>query len=830
MKSIVVTPRIKIICAFVCLAITMFLHHPFAADSSTTEWQIVVSEELQRDEAVRVALDDLKETGAAHGLLFTVVDDAKAISGNAILVGEPSRNRIVAQLATDGTIHLQGVSDEQGCEIITKDLDGRKIVVVAGGSIIGDVYGLYWIWDRIRVYKELPPINIIRTPRLKTRLSLSWGRHGSGGESKEAMRRALRYGINWVSGPPILDLVPWNSEPERTNNEKNREKTRELIEYAHSLHLKYYSFANEFTYHPSLLQEFDASLTPSDPRFWDALQAKFRRLFQALPELDGIELCNDDISGFWDDYQGFDLMHEGEGCDWRLDKRFRTFVKKVHDVVVVEFNKIYFHFTWSLVSYEQHNQADVYKSIFTDDIPVKNLYLIPKITAADRWWHQPYNPTFNQSPHNTIVGFETMNYYEGGGSNIFPTFSGQYFQAGLQTFLSPPDNNLKGAGYLVGGSRDSWDTRSAYSYVLYRLSWDPDEDIQTIAEDFCAIHFGRAAAEGMAEIYLLTPVAYKYGLHIEPVSYGTFNSFIHMRVGTFPAMGYPSIDGGKEHLDFLRQIYLRCKPWKAETLDDLDHGLATAAEMVRNYTSAKSLIDDEETAEKVSDSLNMTRLLIETNNLYVRTFFAYFGYRECPTPESKETLSNCCHSLKDVRERFVNAPGFGYRLFGVDQLLLNVDQVLADLKGAEARLERMPTREKLELTIDRQQLLYKQVLEKYQNEAVKFFYCDVMIDGRDILNISGDACRVEHLRWDGPHFRDRRSIQALPKKPVTVIPLDIQSRPMHPFILEQPTAENDYTVRVYLYDKPGGQGLMKFDLYYIPKSPAELGLEIPWEN
>ena len=144
-------------------------------------------------------------------------------------------------------------------------------MVVSGGSILGDVYGIYWIRDRMLVCKELPDINITRIPALRIRMSLSWGRSAHGGGSKEDMRRALRLSINWVAGPPVLDLVPWDSEPEKSNNIKNREKTRELIQYAHDLHLKYYSFANEFTYHPSLLKEFNAALSPCDSGFWSAL-------------------------------------------------------------------------------------------------------------------------------------------------------------------------------------------------------------------------------------------------------------------------------------------------------------------------------------------------------------------------------------------------------------------------------------------------------------------------------------------------------------------------------------------------------------------------------
>jgi hypothetical protein len=51
---------------------------------------------------------------------------------------------------------------------------------------------------------------------------------------------------------------------------------------------------------------------------------------------------------------------------------------------------------------------------------------------------------------------------------------------------------------------------------------------------------------------------------------------------------------------------------------------------------------------------------------------------------------------------------------------------------------------------------------------------------------------------------------------------------MAPFVLQQPNQENDFTTKIYLYDKPGGFGIVTFDLYYIPKSPQELGLDIPW--
>jgi len=808
----------------------IFLYLTTSSAQVPAEWQLVIPQELQQEEAIRVAIGDLRSYAGEIGLKLKISDDRAPLRYPVILIGDAKSNRVIQELQARNLTTLKGIDDEQGYEIVTGETEGSRFIIISGGGMIGNVYGLYWLWDRMRVTRTIPDINVIRVPALKTRMSLAWGRRPFGGGSEETMQQALRLSINWVSGLPVLDLVPWHSQPEDSINAVNRAKTKALIDYAHALHMKYFCFANEFTYHPNLLRELDATLSPCDPNFWLALQDKYRRLFNALPELDGIEVCNDDISGFWDDYRGFDLMHHGEGCEWPLAKRYRTFVEKLWDVVVGEFDKTYFHFTWGLVAHEQHYSAEVFREIFTDEVPARNLYLIPKITAADRWWHQPYNFTFNQSPHHTLIAFETMNYYEGGSSNIFPTFAGAYYQAGIQTFLQPENSNVHGAGYLVATPKNGWDTYGAYAYALYRLSWNPNEDIRQIAEDFCAIYFGPQAAETMADIYMMTAVAYKYGLHIEPVSYGRFNSFIHMRVNVFPAMGYPQIDDGREHMEFLNTIYLRCKPWLKETLDDLDHGLETAKQMLEKYHSVKARINNVALAQELENRLTMTRWLIETNNAYVRTMFDYFTYRENPNVSTKQELIASYNHLLSAKQNFISTPGFGYKLFGVDQLIKNAGQALENLNNAEQKLHSAPSREQIEYTINQQQTHYGQLLEKYKDEAVKLLYTEIKVDGRDLLIVNGDSYKIKNLRWDGAHIQKIKLFTELPKREVTVIPRDIQSRPMHPFILEQPNAGNNFNVTVYLYDKPGGDGIMEFELYYIPRSPEEAGLNLPWEK
>ncbi len=792
---------------------------PFAFGQE--EWRIVASDESWREEGINLAFTDLAELGKSHGIRFEKAKEQDAEFARTILVGDASRNRRVEALAKKGLISMDPNIHPEGYRIATIENDGKKILVVAGGSIQGDIYGLYWIWDRLRVLGTIPDLNLAREPDLQIRYTRRVV------NNKEDIRRALRYGLNTVYGENPLRLVPWNAEPERTENEKFREQTRELAAYAHSVHLKILAMGTEFTYHPSILQEFGATLSPSDPCFWNAVQAKFRRLFQAMPELDGVCSFTGEEQSYWGNYTTFDPMHFGENCDWSLEKRYRTYVKMVANVVVGEFDKLLFQRTWNTNCYEQQSQPDIYRRTFTDDVPMKNLYLIPSFTQNDRWWYQRYNPTVNITPHNMMVVLETMDYHAGG--NVFPTFPGPYYQGGLQTMLDVKDSNLKGASFDMPGE-ETWNTEGLTAYTASRLEWDHNEDVRMIAEDFASIYFGRDVAKEMADICLMSPVAYKYGLYIEPVAYGFFNSLPLIRVGMFVAPGYPSIDGGKEHVEFLRKIYLSCKPWIAETLSDLDHGLETAKQMQERYRAIQPRVTDREFAENVANSLEITRLLILTNNLYVKTFFAYFGYRENPIESNRVKLSGLSVQLKSTLDQFKNTPGFHYQLFGIEQLLKNVGEMLADREKAETRLAKAPSRQEIEIAVAEQQKRYAEVLEQYAGQAVQVLHLESRVDGMDVLSIRGNTMEIEHLLWDNMYFSDSKILNPLPVEQVTVIPKDIESRPMHPFILEQPSEKNNFTAKVYLNDMPGGAGWCKFDLYYIPKPPEDLGLKISWQE
>jgi hypothetical protein len=777
---------------------------------------------LNQDEAIKIAISELKDTGKEYGLSFSILDDHTAISENTILVGDQRRNELTAALIKKGIFKPSVVNDEQGYEIISKNWKNKRIVLVAGGSLIGDVYGLYWILDRILINKSLPEINVRRIPELKIRSAII-------NLTKDNMRKALRTGINWIGGGRLNDLVPWGVEPEETGNRRNREKFKELIKYAHSLHMKIFIYTDEFTYHPVILNEFGATLSPEDPSFWDAVQSKFRRTLKELPEIDGFILRTGEFTlAGASNYQAYDVMHgEEDNSNWSLAKRYRTFIQKVHEVVVGEFNKIYFHRTWVTNSYEQHSKWQVYKKIFTDDLPTKNLYLSPYINQHDRWFFTAYNPTFNQTSHKMIALMARMDYHANANVNIFPTFTGAYFQAALQSILSAPQSNLTGVQFgMPGGSISNTD--AIMSYTTSRLAWNHNEDLETILNDYSSIHFGTAAAKQMTGIFQLSAAAYKYGIYIEPVTFGTFNTLLHLRLTTFPAQGFPELDHGKQHMLFLRDLFYKCKPWINETVLYLDHGLAIADSMLMKYALVKGIIDDKRKAEECENQLTLMRNLIKTNNLYVKGFIAYFMYEENPSPENKHQLEENFTDLKNAIIKFKNTPGFVYHLFGIDQLIKNIELILKDYPDAQNILKRAPSPEEIKNTIAEQQNKYREILKKHTQDAVKFLHWEGKVDGRDILEINGDQIKIRHLRWDPITQLDYSFFERLPNKTVTVVPDDLYSRALHPFVLEQPSAINDYTVRIYLFDEPGGDDWVKFDLYYIPESPADLGLDIQY--
>ena len=784
-------------------------------------WTLFVPPEEAREAAIQAAIEDLQTTGKKFGLTFTQKFGGAPktwVTFSSLWAMRQEMRRLL-DLLREGKIQLEGVPSPQGFEIRSFSSEDGRGLVVAGGSTMGDVYGLYWIWDRIRVHGTLPRLDTQRSPALGLRYA--------GVLSQKGLRSALRHTINLVSSGDILNLVPWDVEPEATRNADHRKKLQPLIDSAHSFRMDFLAVCDEISFHPVLQEEFGFELDPADPALWDALQAKYRRLLQTMPELDGVQIRTGELTRVAGDYRPFDVMHEPVESDWSIERRYRTFVQKMHEVVVGEFNKIYYHRTWSTTANEQHSDPDVYKATFTDDVPTKNLYLSPYMSLADRWYYQPYNPTFNLTPHPMVVLLATLDYHADGNTNFFPSFPGEYHQGGLQSVLSVENSNLIGTHFAVPET-DDWSTRSLTAYTVFRLAWNPDEDLRQIAEDFAAIHFGREAAPTLAKMLLLSHQAYKDGVYIKPVAESIRgNTLPHIRTGTFQMRGIPQVDRGREHIEWLEtSLYEPCKGRFEETLEYLDKGLRAAEEMESLFATISGKIDSG-LAESVADSLRCTRLLVETHCGYVRTCFAFFQHRDDAGKQAQERLGKALAALKKARAEFSETPGCRFKFYGVDVLIQAAEEMLRNRDEALGNMAKAPDSTEVDRLIAESQTQHKQALEKHDANAVKCLRWRAKVDGRDILSIRGKSVEIEHLQSDGISSIEQEFFEPLPQKEVTVLLKTKESQEIHPFVLEQPSAANGYTAKIYLFDKPPGYGWWEIELYYVEGSPRDLGLATP---
>lgn len=813
---------------------TLLFIFALVTKTSIEECVVIPPSNYEAYRGYSVAMETLAKESGEVGISMKIVSPGETpFAENIVVIGRPEYNpnsyRVYKIEISDGDF---ASLPSDGFVIKTLKLDGKKIIVIVGGSPMGEAYGIFWLLDKIKINRCIPEINCKRAPKFQIRQAPGWGKISKGGASIEEINTAFRYGLNWVSGLNILALVPWDSEEENKENEVNRAKTRKLIEYAHSLGMKYFAFSNEFTYHPSLFKETNGKVpSPCEEVFWTKLQEKYDRLFSVLPELDGVEICLDDISGFWGNYKSYDLLHSNPECKMCYEDRYKTFLKKLYEVIVKKHHKIYFHNNWGLREYEIHCQPDVYKKVFTDDIPVENLYVIIKITRGDRWWYQQFNSTFNLTAHRTVMRFEPMNYYEGRDSNIFPTFSGEYFQCGLQYVLSDECSNLSGISFTGGIRGDEWSTQSMYVYFLYRLMFEPDGKVEEIAKDFCAQVFSLKIANDMAKILLDSASCYKYGLHIEPISYGRFNSLLHMRVGEFVTGGYPMIDLGKEHIKFLREIYLKCEPWREATINQLQFGVNKARLMLEKFKAIPhEKSESQDTLITAKKQMEMTYHLIQSNYLYFLTILSFFDYLSTPIEDNKSALAKSVEALLKSLSGFKSQSGFNYKVDAIELLIEHANSALNNIEFEKNLLRKIPNREEIENLISYQQRLYEQYYQSHRDSMKKIGTIDILVDGQDLIIMKGDKITIRHMKWDPPILQSVEVFNSLPSKKVIVIPVAKISRSLHPFVLSQPSETNDYTASIYIDDKEGGMGRFLFDVYMWEADIKDTKLIADWKE
>jgi hypothetical protein len=794
--------------------------YTFLLPSITTgqTWQTKGRKEILEDPVVAAAMMELQTV--LKNSSFKPVKEEQEENENTIFA--VSLDTVDVENRNDLSKQEVQLLTESAYEIRT-DTNSPRTTDIQANTPLGLAYALFDISDRVRIHQRIPDINTTVIPALPYRFllispipanSLS-GPDTSGVEFDKTLKRferltieAVKYGYNFIVLSNAENFFPWVGSGYEQRSKRFGAFLKRFIEIAHRHHVGLLLIGDEFVYLPELLEQHKAKASVKDEHLWFALQTKYRDFLNAFPELDGVATRIGEIYPHYD-FKAFDLIHSQESePNPRIEERYRRFIQTIHKVVVQEYGKIYLHRTWVTNVHEQHSIAEIYRNTFTDDVPMENLLLAIKLTSGDQWYPcEPYNDTFGRTPHTTIAQGEIYSGYQGHGSLI--EYPARYFQAALQWAFERQTKGVLNT-YVHGGI-----THQAILHTFSRLAWNPNADVEKITSDWIAANFGKQAANEITDIFLMASIAVRDGLYLRQPGLHNWSPLRHVRVDTYVRKGNPIWDHGKEHERFLKDIYLECKPWLPQTIEELNHGVNMARQMLLIFEDCKHKITNPQKAAELENLLKHGCASLQLNRAYVIGFLRYFQYKEQPTEENKSALTKCLKNLNQSVEAYQRNFNY-YKLIGIKTFIDLAERALSDLDEAERILSEAPSPEDIQNMFAQARLASEKLLKAHP-DAIHIASWQGSIDGRDIVRLKSGQYTIEHLAADpigNILFTWNNELPSDQECLVVVKPLEVRGTV---FIMDQPSVENEQTITLYLEDPANGSSVFKFEVYAIPR-------------
>jgi len=742
-------------------------------------------------------------------------DPAVSLAMEDLRAALASLGRTVVEPPVDVRIEAGATPDEG---YVWRAADGR--VELRASTGLGAAYGierLVWLTRRLR---KFPPPDGSEAPALRLRLMfISSGVPDSAGgppddpaeiarvvaQFRDTLRDVLRFGYNGVTFRGLEHYVPSSDPVYGPRSRRYRNYLKAIIAEAHAHHIKVVPYAEEAIYLPAWLETAGAKASVKDPRFWDAMADKYRRLLRAMPELDGVTPCVGEIIPSYD-FRALDIVHSKETePDPRMEERYRAFFGKVHQVVSGEFGKLMLPWTWATNDWELSAVPDVYQGTF-GPLPLENLYPVIKLTKHDAWYYgTPFNPTFGQTRHGTIALAELGSQYQGFGTVV--DFPARWAAAALQyaserglvgVMAARPMRNLLQPGVL---------------YVFSRMSWNPKGDADVIAREWAAATFGPAAADDVTRILFLGSDAARHSFYWQPVALDGWPPQQHIRVNQIVLKGNAFWDQGREHDAFLHTIYLKLKPYAGETYTEAGRGREIVTRMRTIFEAVCGRIDPPEAGRNLGQLIGHYEATTALTRDYTRLILSYFAYREKSTPDARERL------VKDTAAIRASAAAYrtGYQFFelaGIDQTVTLAERALSNLESAERILREAPTPDQIRQRILDARDENRRLLAEHP-EAERFLHWKGSVDARNILRIQGDKIRIERLTGDGIHAVEATFARPVPREAGgrwVIKPL--RERGIA-HVLEAPAEKNGYTLSLYVDDPEPSSAVLEFEVYRV---------------
>lgn len=448
--------------------------------------------EIAREELIR----------GLEGLLDADVNCTEAVSGDGTLVvGTPESSDVVNSLGVADGLNSIG---REGFMIQTSQVDGSECILIASGTEIGVLYGVFEFLRLIQTRESLEDLSIEQEPKIDLRVLNHWDNldrtveRGYAGFSlwdwqklpehtkkryEDYARANASIGINGV----VLNNV--NADPEILTS-RYIEKVAALADVFRPYGIRVYLSVSFFA--PIQLGDLETAdpLEPEVVNWWDD---KVEEIYEHIPDFGGF-LVKADSEGQPGPHD-YDRTH-ADGANMLADA-----VAQGDGIVM-----------WRAFVYEEDPDEDRAKQAYEEFKPLddsfrENVLLQVKNGPIDFQPREPFHPLFGAMPETPLMmEFQITQEYLGFATHLVylaPLFketlySDTYAKGEGSYVAKVVDGSLEGhdisgmAGVSNIGTDRNWcghPFAQANWYAFGRLSWDHSLSSEEIADEWIRMTF-----------------------------------------------------------------------------------------------------------------------------------------------------------------------------------------------------------------------------------------------------------------------------------------------------------------------------------------------------
>ncbi|MBW0177923.1 alpha-glucuronidase family glycosyl hydrolase [Sediminibacterium sp.] len=456
-------------------------------------------------ETIRMAREEL--TNGLSDMLQQKFSSPSAMGSAASLIAARGTSSL---LATAGIKELLAQTGEEGFIIISKNLSGKKRIIISGNTDKAILYGVFHFLRLLQTQQSISNLETVSVPKVKLRMLNHW----------DNLNRTVERGYagfslwNWHSLPGYIDprykdyaranasigingTVLTNVNANATILTKNYlEKVKALADVFRPYGIKVY-----------LTARFSAPIEIGGLKTADPLDEKVRQWWK-----DKVKEIYQHIP----DFGGFVIKANSEGQPGPQDyKRSHSDGANMFAEAVAPFNGI---IMWRAFVYSAEKNVDRHKQAYDEFVPLdgafhKNVMVQVKNGAIDFMPREPFHPLFGAMPKTPLMmEFQVTQEYLGQATNLVylgPLFkecldSDTYTSGKGSTVAKVLDGSFNKDQTLTGitgvaniGTDVNWTGHpfaQANWYALGRLAWNHSLSAEKIADEWLRMTYSNHTA------------------------------------------------------------------------------------------------------------------------------------------------------------------------------------------------------------------------------------------------------------------------------------------------------------------------------------------------